>query len=259
MVFVDSCNTILIVMDSPIPHVKAKLAALAGSIRTRRRHKGVIYWSRPSTLSFLLSIFSFLAIGFAILAAIVPVAPMIWYRLFPGTSSALAKVLARPAVSFGDLLAASGEEEIETYQPPLDPSLPSEPRLKIAKIGVDAPILEEPQENFEEALKRGVWRVPDFGNPFSRRLPTILVAHRYGYLSWSDAFRRKNSFFSLPKLSPGDQVEIIWQQRRYVYQIYGGDESEVMSDYTADLTLYTCRFLESSIRIFRYAKLVKTG
>jgi sortase (surface protein transpeptidase) len=224
----------------------------------KKRKRGVVYWSKPSTLSFILSVFAAFLIGLAVLSISVPIVPMIWYRVRPGASSTLAEILARPAVTFGDLLAASGERELEAYQPPLDPSLPKENRLRIPKIGVDTPILEESQENFEDALKRGVWRAPDFGTPYERRYPTILVAHRYGYLSWSDAYRRKNSFFSLPKLSPGDRVEIIWQQRKYTYEIYGGYESELVTDYTADLILYTCRFLESSVRIFRYAKLVKT-
>ncbi|MCH7951907.1 hypothetical protein IH980_04180 [Patescibacteria group bacterium] len=233
-----------------------KETSISGSMRVRKRKRGVIYWSKPSTLSFLLSVFAFLSIGFAVLSATVPIVPMIWYRISPGTSSALAEILARPALTFGDLLAASGEREFTQYQPAVDPSLPKEGRVRIAKIGVDTSILEESAENYEKALRKGVWRVPGFGTPFERRFPSILVAHRFGYLSWSNAYRKKNSFFNLPKLSPGDRVEIIWQQRRYVYEIYGGDETERVTDYTADLILYTCRYLESPIRIFRYAKLV---
>lgn len=233
-------------------------AKLSGVLHTQKRKRGVIYWSKPSSLSFVLSVLAFLAIGFAIISAAIPVLPQIWYRIKPGTSAALAEVLGRPAVTFGDLLAASGERELQEHQPPQDPSLPREARIIIPKIGVDTQILEESEANFEEALKKGVWRVPSFGNPFNRRLQTILVAHRYGYLAWTDAFRRQNSFYNLPKLSPGDRVEIIWDQRKYVYEIYGGDESELLTDYTADLTLYTCRFLESPIRIFRYAKLLRT-
>lgn len=223
-----------------------------------RGKRGVVYWSKPSTLSFILCVFAILLILFAILSVSAPIVPRILYKIRPGTSSALANILARPTVTFGDLLAASGEKELEDYQPSLDPSLPSENRLRISKIGVDTEILEETQENFEEALMRGVWRVPDFGNPYVRRYPTILVAHRYGYLHWSEAFRLRNSFYNLPKLSPGDQVEIIWEQRKYTFEVYGGLESEGITDYSADLILYTCKFLESPVRIFRYAKLVKT-
>jgi sortase (surface protein transpeptidase) len=198
-------------------------------------------------------------VGIAVLSVSAPIIPAVWYQIKPGASSALANILARPAVTFGDLLVSSGESELEVYQPPLDSTLSKENRIRISKIGVETPILEEKQEDFEDALRKGVWRVPDFGTPFARGRPTILVAHRYGYLSWSDTYRRKNSFFNLPKLSPGDRVEIIWDQRKYIYEIYSGTETELVTDYTADLILYTCRFLESPIRIFRYAKLVKTS
>lgn len=221
------------------------------------RKTGVVYWRKPSRLSLLFSILAVILVSLAVLGVAIPKAPAIWYLLRPGTSGALAAVLARPAVTFGDLLAAAGEASLPDYQPPLDTSLPPTPRIQIPKIGVETGVVEAAQGDYEDALRRGVWRVPDFGTPAERRLPTILVAHRYGYLSWSDAYRRQNSFYNLPKLAPGDRLEIIWGQRRYVYEIYGGDEGEAVSDYSADLILYTCRFLESPIRIFRYAKLVR--
>jgi len=145
------------------------------------------------------------------------------------------------------------------YQPPLDETLPQENRLVIAKLGVNTVIQEEPLERYEEAFKKGVWRVPDFGDPFERGRPTILAAHRFGYLSWTNQYRRENSFFNLPKLEIGDRVEVIWGQRRYEYEITGAGETEEILDYTADLILYTCRFLESEIRIFRYARLIERG
>ena len=55
----------------------------------------------------------------------------------------------------------------------------------------------------------------------------------------------------------GDTVEIIWKQRKYVYEIYKEEEGEEISDYTADLILYTCESLKSPIRIFRYARLLE--
>ena len=113
------------------------------------------------------------------------------------------------------------------------------------------------EKEYEEVLQHGPWRVPDFGTPDDRRLPMILAAHRYGYLSWSNSFRRKHSFFNLPKLKVGDQVTVTWNQRPYVYEIYGGDEGTHISDYSADLILYTCQYLESDRRIFKYARLVR--
>lgn len=147
--------------------------------------------------------------------------------------------------------------EPDPYQPRYNASLPSENRLIIRSAGIETAINEASQENFEDALRIGVWRVNDFGNPFDRKLPTILTAHRYGYLKWSIPYRLKNSFYNLPKLREGDTVEIIWQKRKYIYKVYKEEKGENISDYSADLILYTCESLNSPVRIFRYAKLLE--
>jgi sortase (surface protein transpeptidase) len=112
-------------------------------------------------------------------------------------------------------------------------------------------------ENYEEALKVGVWRVPDFGTPYERKAPVILAAHRYGYLRWSVPYRLKNSFYNLPKVKVGDTVEIIWRQRKYIYEVYAEGKGEEITDYSADLILYTCEDLTSPVRIFKYARLIR--
>lgn len=145
-----------------------------------------------------------------------------------------------------------------TYQPAYDSRLPKENRLVISKIGVDTEIAEATFDNYESALKQGVWRVSDFGAPSANSMPTILAAHRYGYLAWSNLFRRENSFYNLPKLKVGDTVEIDWRQRKYVYEIYAEEQGEEITDYTADLILYTCVDLTGPERIFRYARLIET-
>lgn len=144
------------------------------------------------------------------------------------------------------------------YLPPYDPKLPKQNKLTIKAIGVDAVIQEATYDNYEQALKKGVWRVSDFGSPTSTHKSTILAAHRYGYLAWTNSFRRTNSFFNLPKLKVGDVVEIVWQQRKYKYEIYAEGRGEEISDYSADLILYTCESLNGPVRIFKYAKLIKT-
>ncbi|KKS80793.1 MAG: hypothetical protein UV56_C0008G0001, partial [Candidatus Woesebacteria bacterium GW2011_GWC1_43_10b] len=64
-------------------------------------------------------------------------------------------------------------------------------------------------------------------------------------------------FYSLPKLKTGDTVEIIWRQRKYLYEVYKEEEGEEITDYSADLILYTCESLSSPVRIFRYARLLE--
>jgi sortase (surface protein transpeptidase) len=168
------------------------------------------------------------------------------------------KIIAETAME----LSSSAEDkknpkETEIYQPQYDPTLPTDNMFVITKLGIDTPIYEVESSNYEEALKKGVWRVSDFGNPYDRSSPTILAAHRFGYLKWSIPFRLKNSFFKLPKLSVGDTVEIVWNQRKYTYGVYKEEEGEEVGDYSADLILYTCRNLNSPKRIFKYARLLE--
>lgn len=186
-------------------------------------------------------------------------------------------VSAWPTVSF---LTKSGKEAFETkvltqkvgnfespsgpvidpesiYQPRLDLTLPTKSLIKIPSIGIETALNEATYLNYEEALKKGVWRVSDFGSPYDRTKTTILAAHRYGYLAWSNIFRRKNSFYNLPKLKVGDTIEIDWKQRKYIYEVYGESEGEEINDYTANLILYTCKSLESPVRIFKYARLLE--
>jgi sortase (surface protein transpeptidase) len=84
----------------------------------------------------------------------------------------------------------------------------------------------------------------------------ILAAHRFGYLEWTNEYRIKNSFFNLPKLNPGDEFEILWDQRHYKYKVAKVTEGEEIDDYSYDAILYTCKFLVSKTRIFVYAKRV---
>jgi sortase (surface protein transpeptidase) len=147
--------------------------------------------------------------------------------------------------------------KVSIYQPVKDATLPKENRLIISAAGINTIINEAPESSLEDALKKGVWRVPNLGTPFDRKEPTILAAHRFGYLSWSIPYRLKNSFYNLPKSKIGDTIEIDWNQRKYIYAIYKEEEGTKITDYSADLILYTCEDLSSDVRIFRYAKLVE--
>lgn len=205
-------------------------------------------------LARILLIGSFLSFLVALIMTSYPVVALIWNIIYPKTSSELAKLLARPVTSQENQVL---ETESEFVLPEKDLTLPIEPTIRIPSIGVETTILESPIEEYETALRQGVWIVPDFGVPVEQGPPVILVAHRFGYLSWTQAYREKNSFYKLPELENGDIVEIIWDQRKFVYEIYLGEDGTEISHYSTDLILYTCRFLESDIRIFRYARLIK--
>jgi sortase (surface protein transpeptidase) len=142
------------------------------------------------------------------------------------------------------------------YQPPLDTTLSQQNVVAIPSIGVRSEILEASRENHETALMNGIWRVDDFGTPKDRNRPTILVAHRFGYVWWTNQFRHESSFYNLDKVKVGDVVEIVWRQRKYTYAIYAESEGEEISDYSGDLILYTCKDLTSSYKFFKYARLI---
>ncbi len=182
-----------------------------------------------------------------------PILATVWNMTFPSTSTKLSEILSQP-INVPQLEI----EDVDQYKlPEKDLSLPEINIVRIDKIGVNTEIIEQPQEKFEDALRMGVWRTPNFGTPLDRDKPTILVAHRFGYLNWDQPYRIKNSFYNLPNLEAGDQVEVVWDQRKFLYEVYQKDEGVSVSHFNADLILYTCKFLESDIRIFLYAKLIQ--
>ena len=186
----------------------------------------------------------------ATITAFAPSLPHILYRLSPGTPQALAATIST-TVPKADTPLPFPDTNI---LPPINPDLPTENKLVIEKIGVDGTIHEG--DNWEELLREGIWRTPGWGTPESNGRPIILASHRWGYLEWTNRFRRLNSFYNLPKLEPGDQIKLIWSQREYNYQIYETGSGEAISDFNADLILYTCQLWNSPVRIFVYAKLI---
>ncbi len=178
--------------------------------------------------------------------------PSVWYSLEINTVENELVTLTEPIDEDIEKFEEKREEiEEKVYTlPELDFSLPTENYINIKKIGIYGKIYEgrDPQE----ALNKGVWRVYDFGTPEDEN-PTILSSHRFGYFNWTQEQRTRQSFYNLPSTRVGDKVEVIWNQRKYIYEIYKINEGERITDYNADLILYTCRLYNSPIRIFRYA------
>lgn len=195
---------------------------------------------------------------FAIILALLPSWPHLFYRLFPQTSGTLATTIASTVTQETATTLNSPISTPKTNEPSLpevDPSLPKENGLVIEKIGVKGEIHEG--TDWQNILKQGIWRVPDFGSPEENGLPIIIAAHRWGYLEWSAAFRKLNSFYSLPKLVPGDTIKIIWNQRPFEYKVYSTSTGTGITEYKANLILYTCQMWNSPIRFFVYAIKVK--
>lgn len=190
----------------------------------------------------------------ATVLAFLPSWPHLYYRLFPQTSQALASTIASTISPINTTIATPSAVVKAPTLPDIDPSLPKENGLIIEKIGVKGLVHEG--ANWEQILKTGIWRVPDFGTPESNSMPIILAAHRWGYLDWSAAFRKLNSFYSLPNLAVGDTIEIIWNQRPYEYKVYSIESGTKISEYKANLILYTCQLWNSPLRYFVYANRV---
>ncbi len=180
------------------------------------------------------------------------VLPEVYYRAFPEKVSDVASV---PPTQLAELTQPTEPEVVVAHdpEPAFDASLPAGTWIVIPSIGVNTQLLDTMDPN--EALNQGAWLVPDFGRPNDSSLPIIAAAHRFGWdWWWQSDFGRKNSFYSLPELKSGDTVEIVFNQRKYVYRVYSDViEGTEITDYKADLILYTCKFLNSPERFFVYA------
>lgn len=189
---------------------------------------------------------------------VLPYFPEIYYGIFPTATKQEASIISKTTENLQRdkrLL-----EEINTRQkipslPDFDASLPLTNRLLIPSIGVDGEIHEG--TNPEEQLEYGIWRVHNFGDPENNTVPIIFAAHRFGYIRWTEDFRKTNSFYYLPQTQPGDTIEIIWNQRKYGYNIVFAAEDTQITDYSHDLILYTCKYFNSPVRILRYADRVE--
>jgi len=199
-------------------------------------------------------------------------APSVYYEVFPVERVAQATDQnetpmggefspRNQAVKEGESDKNEAEEEaqekklIERYIPEKSDNLPDGDWLVISRIGVNSQL--QKTESEKEALDKGLWWVPDFGEPGDLQEPMIVAGHRYGWdWWWRNEYWRYHSFNKLPELEPGDLVTVISDQRQWTYEIYAGEEGERISDYQADLILYTCKFLKSPVRIFRYARLI---
>lgn len=183
--------------------------------------------------------------------------PEIYFRLNPETINQVSNLSAEEIKEQhrGDEsidIEPNSLEEIIHPEPEFDASLPLGNWIRIPSIGVDTQL--DPSANPDEALAKGAWLVPDFGRPNDTSLPVIAAAHRFGWdWWWLSDFGKKNSFYSLPKLQAGDEVQIVFNQRLYRYQVYAVQEGYEITDYNAHLILYTCKYLNSPDRYFVYA------
>lgn len=203
------------------------------------------------TLSNIYTVLGFSLLILSLILVIIPVFPYIWYRINPTETEREVKKIAANVVE--DKIEETPIEQSKI--PQLNENLPEGYFIVIKSIDVNSPISDS--KDYTKALKNGSWIVPEYGTPEKDELPIIIASHRFGYASWSNEFRNRISFYNLPNTEVGDTVSIYWNQREYIYKIYATEESTYISDYNADLILYTCKYFNSPIRIFRYAERIE--
>lgn len=228
--------------------------------RKEKKYK-ILYKRGPSTLALVFAGMAFALWGIIAALASYPVGLYMYYSVMPRTTELLGKALqetSKQLVAEAKPVNVVKESQV-VAEIARDTSLPDGHYLNIPKIGVGTSILEATSDKYDEALRKGVWRVPEFASPIEASAnegkPMILAAHRFGYLEWTQDYRLKNSFYKLPSLRNGDKIEIIWNQRRYTYTVSKVEEGTEIGDYSSDLILYTCKFLVSPVRVFVYAEL----
>ncbi len=211
--------------------------------------------SEKVPVSFTLKLARILAIGGAALL-IIYFAPTAWYKV----QAAFFGETSNFNLSGSEVQVLTSQTQAAKVRslPPFNSNLPLNNHLSIPSIGVDTDIQEATYDNYESALKKGVWRVSNFGQPDEYGVPMILAAHRFGYLAWTNEYRHLNSFYNLPKVKVGDTITIDWGQRQYTYGVYKTETNTEITDYSADLILYTCEALSGPDRVFVYAKLIQS-
>ncbi len=150
------------------------------------------------------------------------------------------------------LLTSHTVYSIKTSLPPKDEKLPAGHYLKISKIRLYTKILED--KNPYRALRKGVWRVYDYGTPDKLTRPTILAAHKFGYAFWPKNYKSTHAFYNLNKLKAGDTIEIIWDKRLFKYTVVKTEVSNTIKDIGAHLILYTCIGYNNPKRFIVYAE-----
>lgn len=210
--------------------------------------------AKPKSLGWFARIPVVLLIGVVLIVAAVFFVPQLYYRVVPADVVVLEPV-EQGSVRGGAFAPPSKDGLGRQYQPQVEEGLPDGDWIIIPQIGVRTEFRATQDPN--EALTQGAWLAPEYARPGESGLPMIIAAHRFGWdWWWQSDYWRYHSFYRLPETEPGTLVEVISNKKKWVYEIYGGEEGDSISDYDADLILYTCKHLSSPIRYVRYARLI---
>lgn len=181
-------------------------------------------------LKTLVLILEFLVLGLIIFLIVAPFYPGIKYRL----SQPLNKIEPGEAQNITPASQTdSGQNQATSTKPKLSGNY-----LKIAKIGVDIPIIES--KNSDYALSMGAWRLPETSIP-DKGSNMAIAGHRFKYLPPNNL-----TFYLLDKLVVGDILIIDWSAKEYRYKVVKimivspEDISVLEPTAKTTLTLITC-------------------
>jgi sortase A len=181
---------------------------------------------KKRNLKTLILILEFLVLGLIIYLIAMP--------FYPGLKFRLSQMINKNT--------ANGEVAEQAKEPMADQG-PAELkdniyRVKIAKIGVDIPVIES--KNSDYALSKGAWRLPETSTP-DKGGNTVISAHRFKYLPPSS-----ETFYLLDKLEAGDLMTVFWAGKKYQYRVATKkiippeDLSILEPTQKPILTLFTC-------------------
>lgn len=119
------------------------------------------------------------------------------------------------------------------------PSGPQPNQVIIPSMLLDQPVLEGTVANQYKTLDKGIWRWPGSSTP-DKGGNTVLIGHRFTYTN------PRGVFYFLNKVKVGDELGIVWNNKKYEYKVATVNEvspkDTTIEDATAqpELTLFTC-------------------
>jgi len=193
---------------------------------------------KPLSLKALKIILGLLIILLVIYIFGLPFYPEIKYRLFPDSFQPQNESISDKGQADENLTASSTALAVKKESLANEKEIGN--RLVIKKIGVDIPIIEAPNSDQKLALNRGAWRMPETSTP-DKGSNTVLTGHRFKYLPPSNL-----TFYLLDKLTAGDEMEVFWNGKKYIYRVTGSkivlptEVSVLAATAKSILTLITC-------------------
>lgn len=182
------------------------------------------------SLRALVFVLELLTMSLVIYLVALPIWPALKYKYFYQDKTSVA--------DFRDLKKVARQtEQIVNHLPKTKKNI-SANRLIIAKIGVNAPIIEA--DNVDDGLNKGAWRIPESSTP-DKGGNMVITGHRFKYLPPNNL-----TFFLFDKLVKDDIISIVWRQENYFYKIketkiIKADDLSILEPTAgARLTLYTC-------------------